>query len=393
MKIESVDFFYLALPHIRDIGDGSQDALLVRVRAGGLEGWGECEASPLVSIAAYVTPMSHSACKSVGSQLEGESVDSPADILRIRRKVQANCLDLLQAPHTLSGIDIALWDLLGKKEQAPVYSLLGYDRALPKTAYASMPFGETPEQTQANVAEAVRRGFRAVKLGWGGYGSDLETDIAHLELARKEAGRDVLLMVDAGTVWTQAEDPVQEAARRLPSLKAAGVLWLEEPFSSYDFDYYSRLAELAGPVNLAGGEGAHNPEMAKHMMRYASLGFVQIDTGRIGGITAAHDVARACMQQHVRYVNHTFTTQLALSASIQPFAGMADSTLCEYPFQPSDLSLDLTEQPMQLDGNGTISLPEAPGLGVVPRAEAIRKYQRTVEMSVDGKNIYTSPVI
>ena len=200
-------------------------------------------------------------------------------------------------------------------------------------------------------------------------------------------------MVDAGTVWTQAEDPVQEAARRLPSLKAAGVLWLEEPFSSYDFDYYSRLAELAGPVNLAGGEGAHNPEMAKHMMRYASLGFVQIDTGRIGGITAAHDVARACMQQHVRYVNHTFTTQLALSASIQPFAGMADSTLCEYPFQPSDLSLELTEQPMQLDGNGTISLPEAPGLGVVPRAEAIRKYQRTVEMSVDGKNIYTSPVI
>lgn len=306
MKIESVDFFYLALPHIRDIGDGSQDALLVRVRAGGLEGWGECEASPLVSIAAYVTPMSHSACKSVGSQLEGESVDSPADILRIRRKVQANCLDLLQAPHTLSGIDIALWDLLGKKEQAPVYSLLGYDRALPKTAYASMLFGETPEQTQANVAEAVRRGFRAVKLGWGGYGSDLETDIAHLELARKEAGRDVLLMVDAGTVWTQAEDPVQEAARRLPSLKAAGVLWLEEPFSSYDFDYYSRLAELAGPVNLAGGEGAHNPEMAKHMMRYASLGFVQIDTGRIGGITAAHDVARACMQQHVRYVTHLY---------------------------------------------------------------------------------------
>lgn len=58
MKIESIDFFYLALPHVRDIGDGSQDALVVRVRGGGLEGWGECEASPLVSIAAYVTPMS-----------------------------------------------------------------------------------------------------------------------------------------------------------------------------------------------------------------------------------------------------------------------------------------------------------------------------------------------
>ena len=91
--------------------------------------------------------------------------------------------------------------------------------------------------------------------------------------------------------------------------------------------------------------------------------------------------------------NKLSKTHIEQLRALGAFAGMADSTLCEYPFQPSDLSLDLTEQPMQLDGNGTISLPEAPGLGVVPRAEAIRKYQRTVEMSVDGKNIYTSPII
>ncbi len=65
MKIESVDFFYLAMPEVLDIGDGSQDALLVRVRAGGYTGWGECEAAPLVSIASLVCPMSHSACKPV----------------------------------------------------------------------------------------------------------------------------------------------------------------------------------------------------------------------------------------------------------------------------------------------------------------------------------------
>ncbi len=63
MKIEAVDFFYLSMPTVRDIGDGSQDALLVRMHAGGFTGWGECEAAPLVSIASWVCPMSHSACK------------------------------------------------------------------------------------------------------------------------------------------------------------------------------------------------------------------------------------------------------------------------------------------------------------------------------------------
>ena len=62
MKIESVDFFYLSMPVVTDAGDGSQDALVVRVRAGGIEAWGECEASPLTSIASYVCPMSHGAC-------------------------------------------------------------------------------------------------------------------------------------------------------------------------------------------------------------------------------------------------------------------------------------------------------------------------------------------
>ena len=65
MSIEAVDFLYLSMPVVEDIGDGSQDALVVRIVADGVEGWGECEASPLVSIAAFVMPMSHGACKPV----------------------------------------------------------------------------------------------------------------------------------------------------------------------------------------------------------------------------------------------------------------------------------------------------------------------------------------
>ena len=119
MKIDSIDFFYLSMPVVEDIGDGSQDALLVRVAAGGHVGYGECEAAPLPSIAALICPMSHSACKPVQSSVLGAKLDTPADIRRIGDQVRANSLDLLQAEHTLSGIDMALWDLLGRKLGEP----------------------------------------------------------------------------------------------------------------------------------------------------------------------------------------------------------------------------------------------------------------------------------
>ena len=86
MKIEFVDFFYLSMPEILDIGDGSQDALLVRVRAGDHVGWGECEASPLVSIAALVCPMSHAACKPVSAAVLGQDVFLGLVAFSLRRR-------------------------------------------------------------------------------------------------------------------------------------------------------------------------------------------------------------------------------------------------------------------------------------------------------------------
>ena len=133
MNIEAVDFFYLSMPVVTDAGDGSQDALLVRVAAGGLIGWGECEASPLTSIAAYVTPMSHGACRPVRDVVLGKPLDGPADIAALAATVELECMDLLQAAHTFSGIEMALWDLLGRKREVPVYELLGYPARLSET--------------------------------------------------------------------------------------------------------------------------------------------------------------------------------------------------------------------------------------------------------------------
>src|SRR5271163_4617684 len=145
MKIEAVDLFYLAMPEITTEADGSQDALLVRVAAGGHVGWGECEAAPLPSIAAFVCPMSHGVCRPVGASLLGETIEGPDDIRRIAAKVEYDSMDLLQAAHTWSGVEMALWDLLGHAHNEPVWRLLGYRASHPKRPYASLLFGDTPQ--------------------------------------------------------------------------------------------------------------------------------------------------------------------------------------------------------------------------------------------------------
>src|SRR5215472_9107725 len=216
MKIETVDFFYLSMPVVRDVGDGSQDALLVRVQAGNYTGWGECEASPLVSIASWNCPMSHSACKPLSASVLGQKLEGPEDLERINALVRAQSFDLLQADHTLSGIDVALWDLLGKKLGEPVYHLLGYSRAYPKTAYASQLFGDDPQTTLRKAQQVAREGFRAAKFGWGPYGrGTVAQDSDQVHAAREGLGKDGILLIDAGTIW---KDDISAAEQRLPAL-------------------------------------------------------------------------------------------------------------------------------------------------------------------------------
>lgn len=126
------------------------------------------------------------------------------------------------------------------------------------------------------------------------------------------------------------------------------------------------------------------------MIDYAGLGFVQIDTGRIGGITTAKQVADYAVAKGVQFVNHTFTTHLALSASLQPFAGMERDNLCEYPFEPSALGREFTAGKIPPDANGQVYAPESPGLGLEPDWVALKKYLVEVEIKVAGRKVFSS---
>jgi L-alanine-DL-glutamate epimerase-like enolase superfamily enzyme len=377
------------MPEVTLEADGSQDALLVRVVGDdGSIGWGECEASPLTSIAAFVTPRSHGVCQPVSASILGEQVKTPADILRISQLVARNSMDLLQAAHTWSGVEIALWDLLGRKLEQPVWKLLGYTTNFAKVPYASMLMGDTPQSTLERAKEARARGFRAVKFGWGNYGTaDVKDDAEHVAAAREGLGQDAELLIDAGQIWG---DDVDLAMKRLPALQQAGATWLEEPFFAHAFKAYSDLAKVSGDVGLAGGEGAHTEHMAMNLIDFGGVKFIQVDSARIGGIGPSKVVADHAVKNGVTFVNHTFTSHLALSASMQAFVGLESHKICEYPLEPKSVAWDLSVEHISLNSDGEILAPDSPGLGIRVDESALLPYLRQVEIRIDGQLTYES---
>lgn len=216
----------------------------------------------------------------------------------------------------------------------------------------------------------------------------MSDDADQVKAAREGLGKDADLLVDAGTVW---ESDVAPAKERLEALRECEVRWLEEPFVSEAFDAYRELAKHSGEVGLAGGEGCHQALQAINMMNHASLRYIQIDTGRIGGITSAVQVADHANAKDITFVNHTFTTHLALSASLQPAAALEKHDLCEYPVEASALAKSLTVERLLPDEDGLIHLPEKPGLGLTPDLESVRQYLVETEIVVAGVTIYETP--
>lgn len=206
----------------------------------------------------------------------------------------------------------------------------------------------------------------------------------------RRLGEDGILMIDAGTVWG---DDVEQAAARLPALAENNVYWLEEPFVGEALSAYRELSERTPHVPIAGGEGAFNFHMARHLIDHGNIDFVQIDTGRIGGIGPSKAVADYAASTGVTFVNHTFTTHLALSASLAAFAGHENWPICEYPVEASPLATGLTKNQLTRDDEGLVRVLESPGLGIEVNLKTVREYLVDVEIKVAGRVIYSTPDI
>ena len=392
MKITAVDPFYLRMPNITTAADGTQDTLLVRIRTDtGIEGWGECDASPLVSLAVYCCPMSHGNIINICTSLIGETLEGPDDVVRLSEKVLRNGLDIQQIQHAYSGAEIALWDVIGQQLDTPVYRLLAEmsdtsDIAHPKLPYASVLFGDTPEDTYHIAAGLRERGYRAAKFGWGPMGKFGEAnDIALVRAAREGMGSEAQIMIDAGVVWGTDHETVYQRAEAFAQFTPT---WLEEPLAPDAIDAYSALTEQNPSVPIAAGEGSSIYRMAEDLIVNGGIQFVQIDAGRIGGIMPSFQVRQLAEQHRIQYVNHTFKSHLSLASSLHVFATNPDFDLLEYPAAGSELSQRLVKNPFQVDPDGMVRVKELPGLGVRVATEAIRPYLASVRIEIGVETVF-----
>ena len=392
MKITAIDPFYLRMPDITTAADGTQDTLLVRVRTdAGLEGWGECDASPLVSLAVYCCPMSHGNIINIRTSLIGEALESPDDVVRLSEKTLRNGLDIQQIEHAYSGAEIALWDLVGQKLGKPVYRLLAEmsgtaDTPYPKQPYASVLFGDTPEETYHIAAELRRQGYRAAKFGWGPMGKFGEAnDIALVRAARGGMGTDAQIMIDAGVVWGTDH---RTAYQRAEAFAQFSPTWLEEPLAPDAVDAYGALTQKHPSIPIAAGEGSNTYRMAEDLIVHGGIQFVQIDAGRIGGILPSFQVRQLAERHSIQYVNHTFKSHLSLAAALHVFATNPDFNLLEYPAAGSELSQCLIADPFPVEADGMVRIRELPGLGVRVDTEAIRPYLAPVRIAVGTDTVF-----
>src|SRR5436309_14440150 len=199
MKITRVEAIPLRLPDINERCDGSQETLVVKVHTdAGLVGIGEADSSALVAKAIIDAPLSHKICRGLAQCVLGED---PFEIEKLIHKMYEGSIFFGRqgaAIQAMSGVEIALWDVVGKATGRPVYQLLGGGFRKKFLAYASILFGDTPAETERIGRRLAEQGYRAVKFGWGPMGQGEESDLAQVRAARRGVGDGVELMVDAG---------------------------------------------------------------------------------------------------------------------------------------------------------------------------------------------------
>jgi L-rhamnonate dehydratase len=369
VKITRVEPIHLRLPTVTQRCDGSQETLVVKVYTdAGITGVGEVDSSGHVAKAIIEAPLSHKLCRGLAECVVGHD---PFEIDRLIHLMYEGSIyfgrqgAVIQA---MSGIEMALWDIMGKAMARPVYQLLGGAFRKKLRAYASILFGETPAETEHIGRELADAGYRAVKFGWGPMGLSEESDLAHVRAARRGIGNDTELMVDAGLCWDTAT-----AIRRAKQLEQFDLTWLEEPLHPDNLQGYARLSAQS-PVRIAAGEEICDPKEFQQMMDVAGIDVVQVDVTRVGGLARAKRIGWDSYERHRLCVNHSYKTGINIAASLHFMAALPNSRYFEYCGEQGALRKSLTKQDFPVI-DGDIIVPEAPGLGVDVDEEIVAKYR------------------
>jgi len=300
--------------------------------------------------------------------------ENPLEPERVSEKLNANTFWMGRGgsiTHAISGIDIALWDILGKITGQPVGRLLGgryRERVLP---YASLLMQE-PEPLAAHLHTVKAQGFRAFKIGWGPFGRRSNAlDEQIVGAAREAVGDDALLMVDAGAsdaFWPQG---YKWALRTADMLVDYGVEWFEEPLPPDNLSDYVLLRSNAR-LPIAGGEVLTRRQSFIPWIQNGAFDIVQPDVTKVGGISEERRIAWMAYDHGVRFVPHGWNTALGLASDLQLVSACPNSEVVEY-LTGSPFIDDIVEVPWKLDSDGMLPIPSGPGLGISINVDAVEK--------------------
>jgi L-alanine-DL-glutamate epimerase-like enolase superfamily enzyme len=276
--------------------------------------------------------------------------------------------------HTIGGIDIALWDLLGKAAGQPVGRLLGgryRDRVRP---YASLLMRD-PERMADVLLPVKALGFRAFKIGWGPFGKKSKTvDEAIVCAAREAVGKESLLMVDAGASDAFWPQNYKWALSTSEMLAAYDVAWFEEPLVPDDLDDYIALRRAA-KVPIAGGEVLTRRQSFQPWLEAGAFDIVQPDVTKCGGLSEQRRIAWMARNHGVRFIPHGWNTAVGLASDLQVASAFSDTDLVEY-LTGSPFIDELAAGGWRLDADGMLAIPDKPGLGIEIDRAALAEFSR-----------------
>lgn len=265
----------------------------------------------------------------------------------------------------LSGVDIALWDILGKVKNTPIHQLLSNSPRDKVELYATALY---PDQIGEDVEKALSyaaKGFRGVKIKLG---FDLDSDLERVRAVRAAVGKEFPLMTDANMGYD-----LNVALRVAPILQECGVGWLEEPLFVEDIDGHAQLRS-SSQVPIALGENLHTRFAFQEYILRGAVDILQPDVARVGGISEVKEIGTLAEKHGLPLSLHTYGDAVGLAASAHMAAALKNSTVMELDCTYNPLQTALLREPLKIQG-GTLIPPQGPGLGIELDPEALAKYQ------------------
>jgi L-alanine-DL-glutamate epimerase-like enolase superfamily enzyme len=334
------------------------DMIIVEVSTDtGLTGWGDAFA--------YVCPRTTMTAidEMIAPQARGFEVPDAEGIPGFMDRIQRN-LHLFGrygiTMFAISGLDIALWDLAARVQGVPLHRLIGASKRARIPAYASLLRIGTPEAVAAECQTAMRRGYTAIKLH--------ETTTPAVFAARQAIGAGVPLMVDMNCPLDGTE-----AIAFAQACRAASPMFIEEPV--WPPEDFATLAEVRarGGLDIAAGENACTVHQFRQMMTAGAVSYAQPSVTKVGGITEYLKVAALADEMGTRLAPHSPYFGPGLLATLQLMSLRDDGSFIEVFYM--NRAASLWRGHVDVDANGTVAVPEGPGLGYEPDQEVMARYR------------------